>query len=80
MQARKEMAICVDVCPESGHAITEQEWKLALLVAKFPNVMEKAMDDLFPSGLCDYLYVNLTLHLARTFQKIVFKKIVPQTS
>jgi len=55
-KARKEMEVCVDVDPETGKNLTEQEWKLAQLVVSFPEVIEKAMDELLPSGLCTYLY------------------------
>lgn len=51
-KARKEMEVCVDVDPETGKNLTEQEWKLAQLVVSFPEVIEKAMDELLPSGLC----------------------------
>lgn len=34
----------------------EKELKLAKCILKFPEVLVRVMDDLFPHSLCDYLY------------------------
>jgi arginyl-tRNA synthetase len=36
-----------------GH---EAERRLALALAKFPDAMEEALDDLYPSHICEYVY------------------------
>lgn len=39
-----------------------KEWKLAKLVLRFPEIIERCVADLTPHTLCDYLY-----ELATTF-------------
>lgn len=40
----------------------EKEWKLAKCILRFPEILQKIMDDLLLHTLCDYLY-----ELATTF-------------
>lgn len=40
----------------------EKEWKLAKCILRFPEILQKTMDDLLLHTLCDYLY-----ELATTF-------------
>lgn len=40
----------------------EKEWKLAKCILRFPEILQKILDDLLLHTLCDYLY-----ELATTF-------------
>lgn len=40
----------------------EKEWKLAKCILRFPEILQKTVDDLLLHTLCDYLY-----ELATTF-------------
>ena len=40
----------------------DKEWKLGKCILRFPEVLNKILEDLFLHGLCDYLY-----ELATTF-------------
>ena len=33
-----------------------KEWKLAKLILRFPEILEKILDDLFLHPLCDFMY------------------------
>lgn len=40
----------------------EKEWKLGRCILRFPEILQKILDDLFLHTLCDYIY-----ELATTF-------------
>lgn len=53
MTSEQIRAAALDTKVEVSH---EKELKLAKCVVRFPEVISRIVDDLFPHTLCDYLY------------------------